>query len=109
MKNKKIIITVSCLLLFFAREACAETDGENRVSLPVFTISSSHNVFQWNDSSYDYRLNTGEGERAPIEMSSAETEVPLSADQQTLRTGVAENDDGEDYAEKILDKIPYSK
>ncbi|HOO82591.1 MAG TPA: hypothetical protein PK513_08815 [Alphaproteobacteria bacterium] len=108
IKNKKKIITVSCFLAFFAGNVYAEEIAAYRTALPVFTISSAQNAFQWNDPSYDYRLNTGAGERMPIEISAAETDTPLGADQ-TLSGNLAKSEEGEDYADKILAKIPYNK
>ena len=97
---------------FFAGGAIAQTASEDLALQPIFESSSSHIEYLWHDPSYDFRLNSGPGARAPIAFSESPEALDVQvASNEALKVSgrSAEEDEGQKYADKILEKIPYSK
>lgn len=94
------------MMALSAGPAIAGENNNNSDTLPVFLTSAYNNEFSWRESAGDFRM--------PVEAEiPVEANANVNGDGADIQPVIAEETpsfkEEEDFVDKIMDKIPYSK
>lgn len=106
IKTTRLSTVLLSIMALSAGPAIADENNNNSDVLPVFLTSAYQNEFDWRENAGDFRVPV-EAE-VPLETSAnaniSGTDIPEIQPEKT-----ASFDDEEDFVDKIMDKVPYSK